>query len=323
MIYRAAGEVVSGFHALGSGQTPSYLLDGARPVLFDGGLSFLSELYVEHARRVLGAREPAFLLLTHAHFDHCGGAGVLRAAFPKLRIAASSEAARILRRPRALELIRILNDDSRKLAPEIGVTRPSEVPFRPFEVDEILEDGDEIDLGSGVSVRVLATPGHTRDFLSYYVPQRGILVASEAVGCADSRGRITPEFLVDYDGYLASLQRLSALEVEVLCQGHFQVYVGEAAREFFGRSLRATEEFREWVEELLDAEGGDLDRVVGRVKAVQYDPIPPPKQPESAYLLNTKARVGVLATRLRDRRGETDCREPRTGSSSFPVAGRR
>ncbi|MDF1551767.1 MAG: MBL fold metallo-hydrolase [Deferrisomatales bacterium] len=297
MIFRQTGQVVPGFHVLGNPHTPCYLLDAPRPALFDSGFSFLSRFYADHALRVLAGRQPEILFLTHVHFDHCGGASFLRDAFPGLRIAASAAAGEILARPRALALMRDLNEDARRMGPDIGVPSPAVTPFQPFEVDMLLGDGDEIDLGGGCRVRVLATPGHTRDFLSYYIPERKILIASEAVGCADTSGRIMVEFVADYDAYLASLRRLSELDIEVLCQGHLYVYQGPDVREYLGRSLLETERYCRWVGELLDEEGGCVEGVVGRVKAAEYDPWPEPKQPESAYLLNTTARVRGLARR--------------------------
>jgi 2-aminobenzoylacetyl-CoA thioesterase len=287
------GQVVPGFYVLGNAHIPSYLLDGESPTLFDAGVSFYAERYAADARRILQGRPPRFLFLTHAHFDHCGAAGALQRAFPQLRIGASARAAEILRRPTAVDLIRSLNEEARSLAPECAGEAS---PFVPFEVDLVLSDGDEIEAGEGLSIRVLATPGHTRDFLSYYVPERRILVASEAVGCADRFGRIQTEFIADYHAYVAALRRLRELEVDVLCQGHVHVWLGEEARGFFDRSLRAAEEYREWVEELLEEEGGDLPRVVAQVKAAEWDAAPEPKQPLGAYLLNTEARVRRLAS---------------------------
>ena len=52
MIFRRTGEVCPGFHVLGNPQVPTYLLDGKRPALFDSGMSFLGDLYVDELRRV-------------------------------------------------------------------------------------------------------------------------------------------------------------------------------------------------------------------------------------------------------------------------------
>ena len=72
----------------------------------------------------------------------------------------------------------------------------------------------------GTTVHVLATPGHTRDMLSYYIPERRMLIGTEAVGAEDMAGRVIIAPLSDYDAYLSSMERLSLLDVDVLCQGH-------------------------------------------------------------------------------------------------------
>lgn len=297
MIFRDIGEVVPGFYALGSSHTPVYLLEGERPVFFDSGMSYFGPRYVEHARRVLGDRPPRLLAHTHVHFDHCGAAATLRDAFPGLGIAASPEGAEILKRPRAIEVIQSLCEEARLVLGE-GIEASEETRFRPFVVDTILREGDEIQAGSGLTVQVLATPGHTRDFLSYYVPERKILIASEAVGCAHFSGKVSVEFVSGYDAYLASLMRLSELEVDVLCQGHVMVYTGDDCREFLNRSLAETERYRAWVEELLTQTGGDIAATVERVKELQWVPLGYPKQPQPAYLLNTEARVRHLCARM-------------------------
>ncbi|NTU60136.1 MAG: MBL fold metallo-hydrolase [Deltaproteobacteria bacterium] len=293
MIFREMGEVVPGLHALGSAHTPSYLIDGDRPLLIDSGMSYLGPRYVEHARRVLGGRSPWMVAHTHAHFDHCGSTAQLVEAFPGLRVASSALGAEIVTRPRALETIRALNDNGRS---HFSPASPA-VEFRPFTVDTVLAEGDELSVGEGTTVRVLATPGHTRDFLSYYVPERKLLVASEAVGCLHTSGRVMVEFGADYDAYLASLRRLSGLDVEVLCQGHEVVFVGEDCAAHMARSIEATQRYGEWVDRLLGEESGDVAAVVARVKELEWEPLPAPKQPESAYLLNTEARVRNLAAR--------------------------
>ena len=162
--------------------------------------------------------------------------------------------------------------------------------FQPFEVDLVLKDGQEVDIGGGLTVRAISTPGHTRDFMSYYVPRKKILVGSEAVGCAAPNGYVVSDCLVDYGDFTASLKKLSRLEVEILAQGHHFVYTGEDVPAFFERSILSAERFKEMVLEFW-AEEGDLGRVMTRIKAIEYDPQPPPVQLEAAYLINLEARV--------------------------------
>lgn len=297
MIQLQAGEIAPGLHALGVMAIPAYLLDGPEPVIFDAGISALGPAYLRHARQILGSKQPRRLFLSHVHFDHCGAAAQLVEAFPGLRICASKRAADIVSRPNALKLISQLNEHAAGLAQTLDPDLASQVAFAPFSVDEVLADGDEFELEGGEIIKVFASPGHTWDMLSYFVPKRGILIASEAVGCPTRDGRIITEFLVDYDAYLASLRRLAELPVEVLCMAHHSALTGSDAKSYFGRALAAAQEFKAWVEDLLYQEG-DVSRVVQLVKKNEWDQRPQPKQPEPAYLLNLQARVQHLADKM-------------------------
>jgi glyoxylase-like metal-dependent hydrolase (beta-lactamase superfamily II) len=301
MIFNKTGKVVADFYCLGHTWMPLYLLDGERPVIFEAGLACLGRIYEESIRAILGKREPEILFLTHMHYDHCSATAYLMKAFPNLQVAASSLAAQIITRPNAQKLMRTLSQKAASLIAGVDRVKLLADAFAPFEVSSIVSDGDVIKLGNGLSVEVFATPGHTRDLVSYYVPERKILIATEAVGCADITGHIVNEFIVDYESYVAGLRRLAGLEVEVLCQGHHFVYVGAAARDFLARSIASAEGFRTRVEELLTAEGGSVERVVARLKAEEYDGKPLPKQPEQAYLLNLGAQIKHLAEKFQDR----------------------
>jgi glyoxylase-like metal-dependent hydrolase (beta-lactamase superfamily II) len=293
------GLIRDGFYALGLNWSAMYLLDGRRPVLFESGFACAAKLYKKDLVAILGKRSPEILFITHMHWDHCGSAAYFKKEFPSLKIAASDRAAQIIKRPNALKLIASLSEEVVPLvaaAPEIDDTQLLRDAFRPFDVDILLHDGQTIELEEDLTVEVLATPGHTRDHISYYIPERRILVATEATGGLDRAGNIITEFLVDFDLYMASLRRLASLDVEILCQGHHFVFVGaDQVKRFFARSIEEAERFKAHVFELLDSESGSVERVVKRVKHEQWDTNTSIKQAEGAYLLNLRARVSHLA----------------------------
>jgi len=301
--FATTGPAVKDFYVAGHPWSACYLLDGKKPVLFESGYTCVGRLYEESIRKVLGKREPDILFLSHVHYDHCGATGHLKRAFPSLLVAASERAARIMEHPNARALMTELSADALSFASEIleiDRSKLIDAPFEPFGVDLILGDGQTVEL-SGTTVQVLASPGHTRDMLSYYIPERKILIATEAVGLQDMTGRIIIAALADYDAYLASLERLSALPVEVLCQGHRLVWTGAGeVRDYFARAIVAAKSFREHVTRLLDEEQGAIERVVARIKAEEYDTNPHVKQQEAAYLINLRARVGHLARGLKE-----------------------
>jgi glyoxylase-like metal-dependent hydrolase (beta-lactamase superfamily II) len=292
-----AGKVIDDFYVAGNAQFPVYLMDGPVPVLFDAGLTALCLKYEEDIRKVLGNRAPGYLFLTHSHFDHIGAAAYLKAVFPTMKIAGSERTQEILERDKAIQLIRSLNQETGLSIKSSNDETIYRSPFEPFDLDLKLKGGETIDLDPDCRIEVMNTPGHTWDFMSYWVPERKLLIASEAVGCDDGSGYIFTEFLVDYDAFVNSLTDLSQLDVDVLCQGHMLVMTGPDARAHMRRSLEQAPRFLAMVQAFLEEEQGDIDRTVARVKAVEWDPKPWPKQTESAYVLNTRIRVGTIRKR--------------------------
>jgi len=292
------GEIVKGLHVTGFATVPVYLLDAPQPVLFDAGWGFIAHLYEQDIRAALGKRGPAFLFLTHSHFDHVGAARYLKDVWPEMKVAGSQKVEEVLRRPKAVQLIRQLNRESVRLAKEYGLEASEEDRFEPVELDLHLAGDEVIQVGQDQNVHVLHTPGHTWDFMSYWIPERRILIGSEAVGSEDSVGYIHPEFLVDYDAYRRSLERLASLDAEVLCPGHQVVVTGSDVKAHLKQSIQTAEAFVSMVERFLKETGGDVEQAVVKVKDTIWAPSPYPKQPEASYLLNTTARVKNVLDRL-------------------------
>lgn len=306
MQIRDKGIIADGFHVLGHPAVPSYLLDGEVPALFDAGVAALSEHYIKDALAVLGDRQPRYLFLTHSHFDHVGAASALKKQWPGLTIAASAATARIMAKPSAVELMKKLSRETYDSFTNWGVKSLSPEPFEPFEVDLTVQDGDVIELGSGPSVRVMASPGHTWDFLIYWLPKPGILISSESSGTQKGQGSVTPDFLVDFDAYRESLKKMASLKPQVLCTGHHMVLTQEDVELFLAKSLTDLDAYADMVVGFLQEEDGDVDRAAARVKQVEWDPKPLPKQPLGAYMLNTRARVQTLKKRMEKMQGPAD-----------------
>jgi glyoxylase-like metal-dependent hydrolase (beta-lactamase superfamily II) len=77
MIIIGTGKISHDLYMLANNAIPVYLLDGDKPALFDAGLAFLGDIYVQAIKEILGSRTPAYCFLTHSHFDHCGSVSVL------------------------------------------------------------------------------------------------------------------------------------------------------------------------------------------------------------------------------------------------------
>ena len=297
MFVKETGMVTEGVYVTGISSFPVILVDIERPILFEGGVSCAANRYVNDIRAILAGRNPEIIFLTHAHWDHCGAVSAIKKAFPSIKVAASQQGADILKKKNAIDTITKLNaDEIPAITQENGSELLTNDPFEPFEVDIILKDGDIIDIGDTLKVEVIATPGHTRDHLSYYIPSRKILFAGEAGGAFDSsEGDVLVEFISSYDAYLSSLKRISTIPADILFQGHRIVFKGrEDAEKFLKHSLEATLFFKTRAYELLNENGDDINIVANKIKTEIYDPLPLPRQPEGPYMINLRAQLAHL-----------------------------
>ena len=303
MIFDTTGLVAHNLFVTGFAWSPSYLVATKTPILFEAGFSCMGRLYERDIKKALSLQNPSYLFLTHVHYDHCGAASYLKKIFPGLKICASQRAYEIIHRENALDLMSSLSQYVIPLiAARPGIDKDALITesFQGFDIDMILNDEEIIQIDPGLSVQVFMTPGHTRDMLSYYLPEQKILFATESAGCLAQNGRIVNEFLVDYDAYISSLKRFSELDVEAFCQGHHYVFTGENVKNFFASSREAAETFKVHVEELLLREAGSIEKVVELIKMEEYDSNPKLKQPERAYLLNLKTQISHLAARQQE-----------------------
>ncbi len=285
------GKIAKDLYCLGPEEMPTYLLDGESPAMFDAGMSFLGEHYLAEIRNILRSRPLKYLFISHVHFDHCGATGYLKQMFPELTVCASPISAGIVAKPSALELIE-------KLSTLPGMTDSQK--FIPFSVDRVMDDGDSIDLGSNGLVQAFATPGHTRDMTSYYLPTLRTLVPSEAAGVPAGNGHILSEFLADYESYFNSIHRLATLSFDRILCAHRFIYDGKDADGYFPDAIAQTEHFKEWIAELLEQYDNDHETVGRIIKAEEYEKSTAMKLPEPAYDINLKAKIRAVARFLAD-----------------------
>lgn len=293
MIFTETGKIGKDLYMLGHPTFPIYFLDGGAPVIFDAGLSIMGPRYVRELKKILKKSEPAFLLLTHSHYDHCGSVAYLKKAFPRMEVIASDRARKVLERPNALKLIHELNQKARSLAGGLGASPPFE-SFEPFSIDRIVEDGDMLQLSDTFSIRVIETPGHTRDSLSFFVQEEKILMAAEALGVPNASGYITSDFLSGYDSYMASMQKLRELSPEILCLAHYKVFSGPEAVKYIEESIEQCRKFVDLLKSCILEEKGNMERVMARIKGIEYDGEREDIQTEDAYLLNLAARIKAV-----------------------------
>ena len=124
------------------------------------------EILKRHSLRVKA------IVITHAHIDHIGGAGKLKAA----------TGAPVYLNQNDHELFAHLDVQ----ASWLGMPPPGAI-----EIDQAARDGDVLSLGAqgqATAFHVLHTPGHTQGSISLWIPQENTLIAGDTL-FRDSIGR--------------------------------------------------------------------------------------------------------------------------------------
>jgi glyoxylase-like metal-dependent hydrolase (beta-lactamase superfamily II) len=160
-----------------------------------------------------------YLLLTHCHFDHTGGAQALR------KLSGCQIVAHALETP-FLEQ----GDNTATAATWYGAT------LAPFQVDRQLAGArEEIVLGGRI-IEALHTPGHSPGSVVYATESDGLKI----LFAQDVHGPLHPDLRSDAAAYRRSLELLLALGADVLCEGHYGIYRGKVAvAEFIRQFLPA------------------------------------------------------------------------------------
>lgn len=232
-------EVTAGvWHVTASDTNFVLVRDGDSVTLIDTGYPGDRQL-LEHAIGLAGGRpaDLSALLLTHAHVDHTGSAEWLRAAHGVPVRCHGQEVANAL--GEVHEAISTTEVLVRAWRPKVllftlNAARNGALTPTPLEHVDPFTDEEALDVaGAPVPVH---TPGHTSGHTSYHLPDRGVLVAGDALITVDvwDHGRtgpqlIRPIFNQDHERADRSLDRLVDLDAEVVLPGHGAPFRGSPA----------------------------------------------------------------------------------------------
>jgi len=294
MIREETGKICDGLYSLGYHFIPAFLMMSTPPVLFDACLAVAGPKYLNDLTlHLTDADRLGYIFLTHAHFDHCGAVPFLKRHIKNVKIAASRLSAEILQKPNAIKLIQSLNEDFKsQFEEDVG---DADISFEAFAVDVPLDGGDIVDLGNGWTVHVIATPGHTRDSVSYYIPRLKALIPGEATGVLNGTYDIQPEFSSSYSDYMNSLHKLAALDVEYLLLPHIHILTGQDAKHHIQKALSAAQAFKAKIDRYLDRFDGDQEAVVTALFKEEYEDTGTVLQDRRSFLLNLTAKVKTAA----------------------------
>lgn len=195
-----------------------------------------------------------YLLASHAHFDHVCGIPALQTIFPQAQLVASSEAKKVLAKPKILENFFSQDEKMTELLLRQGMLdEPIKTPVpQQIIVDTVVKGGDVLDLGQGLSLEVIEAPGHSPCNLAFYLPEDQVMFLSDTAGFQTSDELIFPIFFQDFEMYMESIRRLMSYPTKVVAIPHERIWVNEEVPQFYQRALNIAQNAFDIIKEMLD-----------------------------------------------------------------------
>jgi glyoxylase-like metal-dependent hydrolase (beta-lactamase superfamily II) len=173
-------------------------------------------------------RDVKRILITHSDLDHVGSLAALKKA-TGARTCTSKIEAEFIAVGKPSRQIASSGFSLRRLL--FALMRPF-FKATPFQVDEILTDGQILPVLGGL--RVIDTPGHTPGHISFFAPAAGILFCGDSMvtdesGIQGSRNGLT----WNDEQARASEKKQVALGARIVCSGHGPVVMDTAGKFMF------------------------------------------------------------------------------------------
>jgi glyoxylase-like metal-dependent hydrolase (beta-lactamase superfamily II) len=219
-------KLAEGIHYIGGtkgGWVRAFLIeDGSDLTLIDTLFDEDPRVVLEEIRRLgRSATDLKRIVLTHGHRAHLGGLAALK-RWSGATVFSHEWEADIIAGNRKPQPVSILPRRPLRVYVPFQVGLALGFGAHPAcPVDETLTDEDEIG-----TLQVLHTPGHSPGHLSFYSPERGVLISGDAIATWPRFEAGWPAFTLNRKQHRASIRRLAALEPKVMGVGHGNPIMG-------------------------------------------------------------------------------------------------
>ena len=261
-----------------------YLLKGKEYMIIEGGMSYIvPDILKQFQERGIDLNRITRLLILHSHFDHCGIGPFFKRRISGLKIAGSRRSQELYLKEKVIQFIRDRNREMIQLLKMEKVAAELDLEFDRMVIDEVVREGDTIDLGEGVEVRIMEMPGHSSCSVAAYVQSLRALFPSDAGGIPGEGEEVFPSGNEDFILYQKSLEKLRPLEVEIVCLARNGAFLGQDAQNYVSRSIEEAEKMR--LEILRQFQGAaEPEEKLARLAKERYDGLKSRDIPWDVYL---------------------------------------
>jgi len=275
----------------------SYLIRGKnKTALVDPGFPSSASV-IEDALETGGMElsQIDYVLLTHFHLDHSGGAGAITKGSPKATVMIHKRAAFYVK-----NFGKIVGGARMVFRPEIIRKFGEAVPV-PHGNIQSLSDGDRIDLGGGTIIRVIHTPGHCADEVSYFEESSGAVMTGDVASLQYPWFNHVPipagsPPLFDLTEEIASLNALRSVPAKKILIPHFGEVPG-AWYDYLDRNIEAIENTKRAITEMF-REKLEFPQMVERLRRdlITASGRPEPEIPEflSRIYIREMLKTGLM-----------------------------
>jgi len=218
----------------------------------------------------------SYIILTHIHLDHAGGAGTMARQLPQVQVIVHQRGARHLIDPSKL-IEGTRQAFGERFEDEYGAILPI-----PEQQVRAVEDGEVIPLGDR-ELRIIDAPGHAPHQMCIYETKSQGVFSGDAIGSPGTDSLVMPVAGFDLDAALETIDKLSKLDLNIIFCSH-----GSVSREpaTFLQSVRAnTKAYGDIILEAMRA-GEEKEQIAQRLEAYQRERAPGEYQPDERRFNN-------------------------------------
>lgn len=249
-------QVTKNITLLGNELFNLYLVKGETYAIIEGGVSGIAYPFLQQLSQLNVSPEAiSHLVILHSHFDHMMVFPVLKERYPWMKIVTSDLNRATFSSERVVAKI---FDSDRKMTltlkeREMISEAPTLQPYTFFPLDITVHEGSVLDLGKGVKMKFLEIPGHSPDCVGAFLEDEGLLFCSDGAGFYTPPEFFRPNYWYRLDDAEKSLDKIKAIDPEILCRGHYGAMIGkELVRKHLQMGGLCIEDFKAFVLEKIN-----------------------------------------------------------------------